>query len=73
MKTVGQARREKGIPESEYLRRGDTINRIGTIRCLARILGPPDSRTEHPESCQLHWYIERDVRVVVGREGAITS
>lgn len=76
MKTVAEARREAGIPESDYLRRGDSTQRIATIRCLARWFGPPDSRTEHIDSCQLHWSAASGVEartVVVLEEGAITS
>lgn len=73
METIGQARRRNGIPEADYLRDGDTPDRISTIRCLARVLGAPDSRTEHPDSCQLHWYTEARRTIVVKPNGSITN
>jgi hypothetical protein len=80
VKTMGEARREKGIPESDYIRGWggrtpigcDDADRISTIRCLVRWFGPPDSRIEHIGSCQLHWYADKR-RVVVRANGSITS
>lgn len=73
--TMGQARRAAGIPERDYLRHNDSVDRIATIRCLARILGPPDNRTDHLVSCQLHWTVDRDpeIHVAVSEFGALTS
>ena len=70
---MGQARRDAGIPESDYIRPGDTVGRIATIRCLARILGPPDARYEHPTGCSLSWHVERKQNVWVNPNGSITS
>lgn len=74
MKTIGQARREAGIPESDYLRHGDTVHRIATIRTLVRWFGPPDHRYEHvDDNCSLTWTVDADRRVVVRPDGGITS
>ena len=73
MKTMGQVRREEGIPESDYIRRGDDVDVIATIRTLVRWFGPPDHRTDHIESRQLHWTVADKRYVVVKDGGGITS
>lgn len=76
IRTIGMARREAGIPESDYLRRGDGVDRIETIRCLVRQFGPPDDRTEHLDGCNLYWSSAtgvEDRRIYVKTNGSITS
>jgi hypothetical protein len=58
MKTMAEARRERGISESEYINTAldrDSVNRIATIRTLVRWFGPPDNRYEHIEGIRLDW------------------
>lgn len=79
MKTMGQARREAGIPESDYINTSmerDSVDRIATIRTLVRWFGPPDARYEHIGCCSLWWSVyspcgERTVTILPG--GSITS
>jgi hypothetical protein len=76
MRTMGQARRERGITEREYINTGserDSLDKIATIRCLARLFGPPDHRYEQIEGCTLAWSVGRDVTVFVKHNGSITS
>jgi hypothetical protein len=77
MKTMGEARREAGIKENEYIYPGDSIDRIATIRCLARKLGPPDHRFNHLNCCSLVWGRHTGAilpcTIVVLENGSITS
>jgi hypothetical protein len=70
---MGEVRRAAGILESEYVRRSDGVDRIATIRCLARLLGPPDARYEHIGCCSLVWSVDRNLHITVMPNGAITS
>lgn len=82
MRTVAEARRDAGIPETDYIRGpapgrlGDTVERIATIRTLVRWFGPPDHRYEHIDCIRLDWsqYAPQGKRtVVITKKGSITS
>jgi hypothetical protein len=76
-RTLGEARRAAGIAEPAYLRAGDTVERIATIRCLVRWFQPPDYRREFIDGgCGLEWWPSSGMeyrRVVITATGAITS